>query len=85
MKNNSQYYKTDSFYFSAFLLAEGFSLDCVEKSPINSNKLIFVFPHSKDLQKLKTLYFSYQATVKPQDYSNAMSALRSIIYEQKSR
>ena len=52
--DQTKYYKTNAFYLSAFLLAKGIALECVEKNALN--KIIFVFLNSNELQNLVSVF-----------------------------
>jgi len=84
MKNNKEkIFKTDNFYLSAYLVAEGFGLSGLEPSSSEGEKFVFCFFNSDELQEKIAEFFSFRALVKPQDYANALKSLRSIIYSKK--
>ncbi len=81
-KNKYNYYETESFYLSAYLISEGLQISSV-KNHTQQGKYIFCFYDNKNLQNKVSDFYSLSAFVKPQDYSNAEKTLRSIIYSRR--
>lgn len=71
--------KTENYYFSAFLIAEGCELAGIEPSISGKNHFIFCFYNTKKLQQLKEDFFALRAVVKPQEFANAQRSLKSLI------
>ena len=75
-------YRTSDIYFSSFLCALDIPLECTEEDKSGDNKrIIFVFKvPSKDLQRLKALYFGGSGTVKAQQFVQSLRSLKSMCY-----
>jgi len=75
-------YRTSDIYFSSFLCALDVPLECTEEDKSGDNRrIIFVFKiQSKDLQKLKALYFGGSGTVKAQAFVQSLRSLKSMCY-----
>jgi len=79
MKSNENIIKTENFYFSAFLIAEGCELAGIEPSVSGTNHYTFCFYNTETVKQLKEEFFSLRSVVKPQDFANAQRILKSII------
>lgn len=75
-------YKTRDFYLTAYLMAVGHSFTRKEKN--ETQKYIFVFNHTPELQAEIDAYYGLRATVRPQDYTGAMKSLKAIFYAENS-
>jgi len=83
--DQNKYYKTSSFYLSAFLSAKGFILNGIEK---DSFKARFVFVNSNKLQRLIGI-FSFGKNDHPdlmvnfKEVEQAIKKLKSLIYDKQ--
>ena len=76
-----QNFYSKDFYFSAFLIVEGFQL----KSHFREKGYTtFVFENCEDIQSLANTFYSLNTKIEPIKYSQAIRALKGVIHSSVS-
>ncbi len=73
---------TSDFYLTAYLLAKSILL---EDSYMDGNKMVFSFVDTEDTNVFMNEFYRSQGQVEPSAYSNAIRALKSLIYSSSNK
>lgn len=78
MNKNKSYYETQSLSLAATLVSLGLALDSVVKDP--GGKATFIFPQTKELNRIIELFWKRELKVEPNNFWEAQRFLKSRIY-----
>lgn len=70
-------YGTVDLYLASFLRAAGNKLLDIEKS---GRRITFLFPDTKDVQRLVREFYNNDAVVRVNDFTHALKDLKSIVF-----
>lgn len=74
----NEYYDTSDMALAAALLCGGCKLEALDRS--NSRRALFIFEHTKDLDKILNDYWQDSVTVNPRTYFDWVKHLKTRLY-----
>ncbi len=75
--SDSKAYGTVDLYLASFLKATGYKLVDIDKS---GRRITFLFPDTKEVQKLVREFYNNEAVVKVNDFTHALKDLKAIVF-----